>query len=109
MIFSIQRYLEDYFERRGLTDNDQYAVKLANLYATSRHSGSKRAFLRSWARVQTIFFRTNRSLARASFQGELLDALDRRFPQKKTHSRSSPSFSQADYLGNGPVSRDKNG
>jgi hypothetical protein len=91
MIFSIQRYLEDYFESRGLMDNDQYAVKLANLYATSRHGASKSAFLKRLGRVQTIFFRANRSLARISFQLELLDALDRQFLKKKAHLRPSPS------------------
>src|SRR5712692_4564816 len=86
MIFSVQRYLEDYFERRGLSDTDQYAIKLANTYASWRGRSSKRAFLQRISRVQTIFFRANPSLVRAAFKAEVLDALDRRFAQKKSPS-----------------------
>lgn len=32
MIFSVQHFIEDYFHRRGLTDLDQFAVRLANAY-----------------------------------------------------------------------------
>ncbi len=32
MIYSIQAYLENYFNRCGLADPDQYAVSLAKLY-----------------------------------------------------------------------------
>lgn len=84
MIFSIQRYLEDYFERRGLTDNDQYAVKVANLYATARHTSAKGVFLKRLGHIHTVFFRANPSLARGDFQVELLQALDRRFSKKKS-------------------------
>jgi len=31
MIFSVQRFLEDHFERRGLEDVDQYAIQVANV------------------------------------------------------------------------------
>ncbi|MGH8645733.1 MAG: hypothetical protein ACREX4_15245 [Gammaproteobacteria bacterium] len=72
MIFLVQRYLEDYLERRGLIDNDQYAVKVANLYAAARHASRKTDFRRRLGRIQTVFFRANPSLARAGFQMEPL-------------------------------------
>lgn len=93
MIFSIQRYIEDYFERRGLTDNDQYAVKVANLYGVVRSTGSERALRRRIRGIRTIFFRANSSLVRTDFEAELLQALDRRFFKKKDHSRQLSSHS----------------
>ncbi len=87
MIFSIQRYLEDYFERRGLIDNDQYAVKVANLYVAARYTRNEAAFRRRLTGIHTVFFRANPALTRADFQGELLRTLDRRFPKKKSPSR----------------------
>ncbi len=95
MIFSIQRYIEDYFERRGLTDNDQYAVKVANLYGAMRSTSSERAFRRRFGTIHTVFFRANSPLVRADFEAELLQALDRRFFPKKVHSRQVSSHSQA--------------
>jgi hypothetical protein len=59
MIFSIQRYLEDYFERRGLSDNDQYAVKVANLYGALRSSSSGSTLRRRLRSIHTVFFRAN--------------------------------------------------
>jgi hypothetical protein len=75
MIFSIQRYLEDSFDRRGLRDVDQYAVKLANLYARRRHEEADATFLKSLRRVRTAFYRNNPALARAPFEEELLRRL----------------------------------
>ncbi|MGH9428150.1 MAG: hypothetical protein ACRD2L_17845, partial [Terriglobia bacterium] len=71
MIFSVQRYVEDYLERRGLTDNDQYAVKVANLYAAVRPTSSVPAFRKRLGSIHTVFFRANPSLVRSDFQAEL--------------------------------------
>jgi hypothetical protein len=97
MIFSVQRSIEDYFDQRGLPDNDQFAVKLANLYATGQRS-SRTVLLSRMARVRTIFFRTNRSVNKTQVLSDLLELLDRRFAQKKTprtrRLRRSPAASQ---------------
>jgi hypothetical protein len=83
MIFAIQRFLEDRFERRGLPDVDQYAVALANKYATERRGKSQRQFLASIRRTRTVFFRNNRKLNRRAFEREIVDVLDRHFLKKK--------------------------
>jgi hypothetical protein len=54
MIFSIQHYLEDYFHQRNLNDVDQYAVKLANLYALQREQKTEPDFLKAMSRVHCI-------------------------------------------------------
>lgn len=95
MIFSVQRYVEDYLERRGLVDNDQYAVKVANLFAGERHTIGDAAFQRRLGHIHTVFFRANPALARGAFEAELLDALDRRFPRKKAHPHRVGTRSQA--------------
>lgn len=82
MIFSIQRFLEDYFERRGLLDLDQYAVKVANLYGRLRPTGTDEALLHSMRRVRTAFFRNNVNLNRVTFERDLLAVLDRQFQKK---------------------------
>ena len=56
MVFELQRYLEDLFERRQLSDLDQYAVKLANLYDQARHATG---FEKRMRRISTSFFRIN--------------------------------------------------
>lgn len=91
MIFSIQRYLEDYFQRQGLGDSDQYAVQLANLYDRYRDAGSVDDFLHRMRRVRTVFYRSNRNLDRAAFDRRLVGALDRRFGGKKK-ARDCPVF-----------------
>lgn len=86
MIFSIQRYLEDHFSRRGLADTDQYAVRLANLYGQRRWGESKASFQKAMHRLQTVFFRSNEIAARADFELALLDVLDRKFLKKKSNN-----------------------
>ncbi len=83
MIFAIQRFLEDRFDRRGLSDVDQYAVALANKYATGRRGKSKPQFLASIRRTKTVFFKNNRKLNRRAFETEIVDVLDRHFLKKK--------------------------
>ncbi len=83
MIFSIQRYLEDYFERLGLRDADQYAIKLANIYASFGPTSSDKDVLHSIHRIHTVFFRNNDSLDRAEFENKLLASLNRKFKKKR--------------------------
>jgi hypothetical protein len=55
MVFSIQRFIEDYLNKRRLNDADQYAVALANLYDDYRHGSSKDDFLqRMWPAVENL-------------------------------------------------------
>lgn len=82
MIFTIQAYLEDYFDRCGLHDKDQYAVRLANLYDRERHSKDAASFLSSMRRVRTVFYRRNAHTQRARFERKLLTLLDTRFKKK---------------------------
>jgi len=89
MIFSIQRYLEDYFHRRGLQDPDQYAVSLAHLYDGERSGKNPAEFLRAMKRMRTAFYRTNANLAREKFSRDLLALLDTKF-KKKRYSSSQP-------------------
>jgi hypothetical protein len=83
MIFTIQRFLEDLFERRHLSDVDQYAVAVANKYAAARVGKSKPAFLASIRRTRTVFFKNNPKIKRREFEAEILDVLDRHFLKKK--------------------------
>jgi hypothetical protein len=83
MLFTIQRFLEDRFERRHLADVDQYAVALANKYATERRSRSKTDFLALIRRTRTVFFRNNRALNRREFEAEIVELLDRHFLKKR--------------------------
>jgi hypothetical protein len=87
MIFSIQTYLEDYLNRRGLGDPDQYAVVLAKLYDRERHSKTAPAFLAAMKRIRTAFYRRNDHIQRETFERKLLTALDSRF-KKKDYSSS---------------------
>lgn len=83
MIFSIQRFLEDYFERRNFTDVDQFAVSLANLYDKRRGQTSADEFLIAMRRLRTLFYKNNFSLNRSDFERSLLKLLDTRFDPKK--------------------------
>jgi hypothetical protein len=83
MIFTIQRFLEDRFERRDLTDVDQYAVSLANKYVNERHGRTKEQFIASARRIRTVFFKNNRSLKRRVFEDGIVSLLDQRFLKKK--------------------------
>lgn len=90
MIFSVQHYLEDYFERLGLRDVDQYAVKVANVYSSLTPASPDTNVLRSIHRIHTVFFRNNGNLKRTEFESKLLDLLNRQF-KKKAHNLSSPA------------------
>jgi len=82
MIFSIQRFIEDYLQRRGLSDGDQYAVRVANLYASRRRIGRDKEFLTLLHRVRTSLFRNNRGLSRDNVECQILAALDSKFKGK---------------------------
>jgi len=82
MIFSVQRFLEDYFGRRGLHDLDQYAVSLANLYDQERGGKSQNSFLQSVHRLRTVFYRNNHQLNRIGFEKSIVALLDDRFKKK---------------------------
>lgn len=89
MIFSVQRYIEDYFERRHLSDVDQYAVKLANAFAGSPAHMSDRQVLTAFHRVRTVFFQNNPHVKRNQFESTLLQLLRSRF-KKKVHLQQFP-------------------
>src|SRR6266702_3126294 len=85
MIFSIQTYLEDYFNRRGLGDADQYAVALARLYDRERHAKTAPAFLAAMKRIRTVFYKRNDHIERDTFDSKmlaLLDGLKKRFVRR---------------------------
>lgn len=82
MIFSVQHYLEDYFNRRNYSDPDQYAVKLANLYGRRRANEKRNEFLKAMRRIQTVFYRSNDQLDRSQIEQHLLKLLDANFQKK---------------------------
>lgn len=82
MIFSIQRYLEDHFNQRGLRDIDQYAVTLAALYDRERYGRTSEQFLSMMKRMRTAFYRRNAQIARPLFEKKLLVLLDSKFKKK---------------------------
>ena len=79
MRFSIQRYLEDYLQRKSLSDVGQYAVRLAKLYFQRRSSTSDEGIRAAVARIRTAFYRRNAVQNRRSLEGDLLTRLDVRF------------------------------
>ena len=82
MIFSIQRFLEDYFARRNLRDVDQYAVSFSNLYDRERQGKSASAFLKTARRIRTLFYRNNLQLNRSEFEKSILTVLDGQLKKK---------------------------
>jgi hypothetical protein len=84
MIFSIQRFLEDYLQKRGFSDGDQYAIRVANLYAARRKASQDKAFLTLLHRVQTTLFRNNKDLKRDIVERQFLKALDHKFQGRTT-------------------------
>lgn len=82
MVFSIQRFIEDYLNKRRFVDNDQYAVALANAFDQHRFESEKDEFLRRMGRIRTSLFKQNRITDRRSFESTLLDQLDSQFKKK---------------------------
>jgi hypothetical protein len=93
MIFSIQRFIEDYFQKRDLSDVDQFAVSLANLYDRRRAQTSPDQFLLAMRKLRTLFYKNNVSLNRPDFERSLLKLLDDRFDPKKKGIEKEPHFS----------------
>jgi len=82
MIFAVQRYLEDYFSRRSFVDNDQYAVKLANIYDALPNTASEDQTVAAFHRARTIFYSVNKSLERGDFEQVLVKNLRSKFQKK---------------------------
>jgi hypothetical protein len=82
-IFSVQRFLEDHFERRGLADVDQYAVRVANLFDRLGPSTTDKTLAIDLGRIRTVFFRRNGDLDRKVFELRLAATLCRRFKKKR--------------------------
>jgi hypothetical protein len=91
MIYSIQTYLENYFNRCGLADPDQYAVNLAKLYDTQRNGKTVLAFLSAMNRIRTVFYKQNERIRRLAFERRILTLLDSKFKKKESSSFQRPS------------------
>jgi hypothetical protein len=87
VIFSVQRFLENYFHRCGLIDTDEYAINLATLYDGKRQGKTARFFLGAMKQLRTTFYRKNGQVRRQEFETKILNLLDREF-KKKGHSSS---------------------
>ena len=82
MIFSIQRYIEDYFQRRNLSDVDQFAVRVANSFAEWMHQPTDVQLLKAVHRIRTVFFQNNSNLNRKDFESSLIRLLRSRYKKK---------------------------
>lgn len=91
MIYSIQTFLEDYFNRLGLVDVDKYAVGLARLYDRQRHGKTQPAFLSSMKQIRTGFYKQNENTQRSAFERKILTLLDGKFKKKEFCSSQRPS------------------
>jgi len=88
MIFSVQRFVEDHFERRGLADVDQYAIRVANVFERLEPGATQKLLSNALSRIRTAFFRRNQELKRKEFEAQLAVTLCRRFKKK----RNNPGF-----------------
>jgi hypothetical protein len=82
MIFSIQRFIEDYLQRRNLSDVDQYAIRVANSFADLMHQPKDEEIIKSVHRIRTVFFQNNSNLHRNDFEAGLVQLLRSRFKKK---------------------------
>src|SRR5208282_1245322 len=98
MIFSIQRDLEEYFNRCGFTDPDQYAVAVAKLYDRERQRKTPNAFLSSMKKIRTVFFKANTGVQRSAFEHRVLGRLDGKFKKKASFSCRNPSPRELRHL-----------
>jgi hypothetical protein len=89
MIFSIQHYIEDYFQRRNLSDIDQYAVRVANTFVDHLDEPNNKRLLKSLRRIRTVFYQNNEQLDRTEFELILAGQLRARY-KKKTKSMTFP-------------------
>lgn len=86
MIYSIQSYLENYFNRCGFTDADQYAIALATVYDRQRHGKTVPGFLSAMKRIQTSFYKRNQRARRPDLERKILSLLDTKFKKKESFS-----------------------
>jgi len=93
MIFSVQRFVEDHVERRGLADVDQYAIRVANVFERLGPRVSEKVLSRALSRIRTAFFRRNQELERKEFEAQLAVTLCRRFKKK----RNNPGFENFEH------------
>lgn len=84
MIFSVQRFLEDHFSRRGLTDVDQYAIRVANTFDRVGTRAGQARIARELAKMRTVFYRRNNHLDRKAFEAEIAAKLHGKFQKKNT-------------------------
>jgi hypothetical protein len=100
MIYSIQSYLENYFNRCGLVDPDQYAVNVARLYDRQRHGKKTPAFLSSMKRIHTVFYKQNARTQRPTFEKRVLTLLDSKFKKKRVLFISNAVAERVEDSGN---------
>jgi len=81
-VFSVQHFLEDHFEQRGLADIDQYAVRVANAFERIPADASVESVAHQIGRIHTAFFRRNPNVERKDFERQLASTLLRRFKKK---------------------------
>jgi hypothetical protein len=93
MIFSVQRFLEDYFQQRGLTDVDQYAIRIANLFDRYHVQDGSETFTLALRKIRTAFYRRNQQLNRRDFEAVITTLLTRRF-KKKINEEQIANFKQ---------------
>jgi len=93
-VFSVQHFLEDHFEQRGLADIDQYAVRVANAFERIPADMAVEFVARQIGRIHTAFFRRNPAIERKEFERQLASALLRRF-KKKEHDIGLDAFERA--------------
>jgi hypothetical protein len=103
VIFSIQTYLENYFNRRGLGDPDQYAVELARLYDCERQGKTALAFLAAMKRIRTVFYKHNDHIQRDTFDPTMLALLDGKFKKKRLCFVSKAVAERVEASGRGLV------
>ena len=95
MVFSIQRFIEDYLVRLRLDGTDQYSVRVANLYEDRRCQFEYDEFLERVGRVRTVVFRNRPEIERWNVEEKLVKALDRRFKGKSNNSQQAAQGNQA--------------
>jgi hypothetical protein len=95
MIFSSQRFLEDYFNHRNYSDTDQYAVAIANQFVRYRSTDSLEEFLARLRCIHTIFYKLNRGVDREFLLKTLVALLDQKFKGKVGGIDSTEYFPQA--------------
>ena len=90
MIFTIQTYIEEYFNNRSISDTDGFAVKLANLYFHEREHLTYEELVSKASRIRTVIYKKNNIDDKSLFLNTLFGRLDRLF--KKKLLQGNPSF-----------------